>query len=125
MTSSRGIFFVDLTGLSASSAVVNLAGIPAPFNAAAGACQGGLVIIKNGSAEALNKHASTSASVFLLSPGGGRGKIKVNGGTYYGGLFAEEIDFGGNPVFRAATCSDDAANPALLTVTVTSYSEDD
>lgn len=122
---SRGIFFFDLTARPANQAVVNLNGIPAPYNDVSGACRNGLVIVKNGSAQALNKHASTSASVFLLSPGGGRGVIKVNGGTYYGGLFAEEIDFGGNPVFRAATCPEDSVNPALLTVTMTSYSEDD
>lgn len=123
--SSRGVFFFELT--SSTQTEVDLASMPAPFNTEGAACGGAVVIIQNGNAKiaSSNKTSVVGASVFLLSPSGARGIATLNGGTLYGGLFAEAIDFGGNVTLEPADCTDGSSNPALLTVTLTSYSEDD
>jgi hypothetical protein len=101
--------------------------LPAPFNTEAAACTGAVVVIRNGNAKiaSSDRDSVVGASVFLLSPGGGRGIATLNGGHLHAGLFAEAIDFSGNTWLQPAHCDDDSSNPALLTVTMTSYSEDD
>lgn len=124
---SRGVFFFDLSGKSGKRAEVDLASIPSPFNQESGACSGAVIVIKNGNAtiSPSNSDAVVGASIILLSPGGGTGIATLNGGHLYGGLFAEAIDFSGNTYLQPADCTDDSSNPALLTIDVTSYSEDD
>lgn len=132
----RGVFFFDLGDQSSKGhgkvPEVDLAAIPAPFDAASGACSGAVVIIRNGNASISpsEKNAVVGASVFLLSSGATAtsevttGIATLNGGHLYGGLFAEGIDFGGDTFLEPASCADDSSNPALLTINVTSYSED-
>lgn len=128
-TATRGVYFFDLGGTTSNGKApeVDLAQVPAPFNTQPGACSGAVVIIRNGNAVISPSDASAvvGASVFLLSPGGGTGVATLNGGHLYGGLFAEAIDFSGNTYLQPASCTDDSSNPALLTINVTSYSEDD
>lgn len=122
---SRGVFFFDLA--ASSQTEVNLAAMPAPFNTEPAACSGAVVVIQDGNAKiaSSNKDSVVGASVFLLSSSGARGIATLNGGKLHGGLFAEAIDFGGNVLLEPADCTDGSSNPALLTVTMTSYSEDD
>lgn len=128
-TSTRGVFFFDLSGASknGNAPEVDLSQLPAPFNTESAACGGPVVIIRNGNAviSPSNKDAIVGASVFLLSPGGGTGIATLNGGKLYAGLFAEAINFNGNTTLQPANCSDGVVNPALLTISMTSYSEDD
>ncbi|CAI9409687.1 hypothetical protein [Nocardioides sp. T2.26MG-1] len=128
-TATRGVYFFDLGGPTHNGRApeVDLSQIPAPFNTESGACTGAVVIIRNGNAVISPSDASAQvgASVFLLSPGGGTGVATLNGGQLWGGLFAEAIDFSGNTSLEPATCTGDGSNPALLTMTVSDYSEED
>ncbi|NYD42873.1 hypothetical protein [Nocardioides panaciterrulae] len=124
---SRGVFFFDLSGKTGNAAKLDLAGLPSPFNQESAACNGPIIIVRNGNAviSPSNSDAVVGASVFLLSPGGGTGIATLNGGHLYGGIFAEAIDFSGNTYLEPPTCTDGVFNAALLAISIRSYSEDD